>query len=157
MLLRTYSNRFLMLRNHMGMVVLRAFHINRLHLFWDKFEWFCHQISSDAKYFFLSCRKHWDWRLIVIIVYYFQIWNKKEHNIIISSRVISSYMGPMLIEILYLYTYWVGRNNRAVTWVPCRLRHSIYPHIEWAEIIGQSHGSHVDWDTLFIHILSGQK
>ena len=31
------------------------------------------------------------------MVYYFQIWNKKEHNIIIS-RVISCHMGPMYFE-----------------------------------------------------------
>ena len=40
---------------------------------------------------------HCDRGLIVVIVYYFQIWNKKDHNIIIS-RVISSHMGPMYIE-----------------------------------------------------------
>ena len=34
---------------------------------------------------------------MVVIVYYFQIWNKKEHNIIIS-RAISSHMDPMYIE-----------------------------------------------------------
>ena len=39
---------------------------------------------------------------IAVIVYYFQIWNKKkEHNIIIS-RVMNSHMGPMYIEILLL-------------------------------------------------------
>ena len=51
------------------------------------FEWLCFQISSDTKYFFVSR----DGGLIVFIVYYFQIWNKKEHNIIIS-RVISSHI-----------------------------------------------------------------
>ena len=34
---------------------------------------------------------------IVLTVYYYQIWTKKEHNIIIG-RVISSHMGPMYIE-----------------------------------------------------------
>ena len=38
--------------------------------------------------------------LIVVIVYNFQTWNKKEH--IISSRVISSHMGPMYIETPYI-------------------------------------------------------
>ena len=42
------------------------------------------QISSDAKYFFLSCSRHFDRKWIVVIVNYVQIWNKKEH-IIISS------------------------------------------------------------------------
>ena len=31
------------------------------------------------------------------MVYYFQIWKEKEHNII-TSRIISSHMGPMYIE-----------------------------------------------------------
>ena len=44
---------------------------------------------------------------------------KKEHNII-SSRVISSHMGPMFIETPTIYTF-----------------------TEWAEIIEQSHGSHI--------------
>ena len=36
------------------------------------------------------------------MVFYFQIWNKKEHNIIIS-RVISSHMGPMYNETPCIY------------------------------------------------------
>ena len=32
-------------------LVKNHYHINGLHLFWDSFEWFCLQISSDAKYF----------------------------------------------------------------------------------------------------------
>ena len=54
---------------------------------------FCPQISSNAKYFFSFVQ---DRRLIVVIVYYFQIWNKKKEHIIIS-RVISSHMGPMYV------------------------------------------------------------
>ena len=75
-------------------------HINGLHLFWGSFEWFCLQINSDAKYFFLSCSRHCDQRLIVVIVYYFQTWNKKRTRL-------------SLVELL------------AVTWVPCILRHPI--------------------------------
>ena len=63
-------------------------------------EWFCLQISSDTKYFVLFGPRHCQQGLIVVIVYYFQIWNKKEHNSIYS-RVISSYMGPMNIETPY--------------------------------------------------------
>ena len=76
-----------------------------MHLFWDSFEWFCLQISSDAKYFFLL-DKHCDRGLIVVIVYYFQIWNKKEHNIIIS-RAISGHMGgvPIYIETPYIFLH----------------------------------------------------
>ena len=31
--------------------VINHYHVNGLCLFWDSFEWFCFQISSDAKYF----------------------------------------------------------------------------------------------------------
>ena len=58
------------------------------------FEWICFQINSDGKYFFFSCPKNCDQGLIVVIVYYFQIW---------LSRVISSHMGPMYIETPYIY------------------------------------------------------
>ena len=30
---------------------INYYHINGLHLFWDSFEWFCLEISCDAKYF----------------------------------------------------------------------------------------------------------
>ena len=53
---------------------------------------------------------------------------------------------------MYLYIYWVGRNDRAAIWVPCILRHPIFhTYTEWAEIIGQSHGSHVYWDILYFY------
>ena len=70
------------------------------------------QISSDAKYFFLSCPRYCDWGLIVAIVYYFQIWNRKEHIIIIisssSSRVINSHMCSMYIETPCIWLDWIG-------------------------------------------------
>ena len=56
--------------------IINHYHINGLHLFRDSFEWFFLQISSDAKYFFLSCPRLCDQGLIVVIIYYFQIWNK---------------------------------------------------------------------------------
>ena len=31
--------------------VINPYHMNGLYLFWDSFEWFCVQISHDAKYF----------------------------------------------------------------------------------------------------------
>ena len=66
------------------------------------FEWFCLQISN-AKYVFLSCLRHCNRGLIVVIVYYFQIWNKKEH--IISSRVINCHMGPVyILSCVYICT-----------------------------------------------------
>ena len=74
--------------------------------FWlDNFEWFYFEISSEAKYFFLSCLRYCDWGLIVVIVYYFQIWSKKEHHIIIS-RVINSHFGSMYIETPYTMVQW---------------------------------------------------
>ena len=84
--------------------VIKYYHINGLHLFWDCFQWFCLQISRGAKYFFLSCPRQIDQGLIVVRVYHFQMWNKKEHNIIIS-RVINSHMGPMYIETPYITMY----------------------------------------------------
>ena len=56
--------------------------------------------KSWGKIFSLSCPKHCDRGLIAVIVYYFQIWNKKEHIII--NRVMSSHMGPMYIETPYI-------------------------------------------------------
>ena len=40
---------------------------------WHSFEWFFRQISSDAKYLFLSSPWHCNRGLIVVIEYYFQI------------------------------------------------------------------------------------
>ena len=42
--------------------------------------------------------------LVVVIIYYFQIWNKKERWVIIS-RVISSHVGPMYIETPYISSH----------------------------------------------------
>ena len=65
--------------------IIDHYHINRLNLFWDSFELFYLQICSDTKYFFLSCPRHCDQELIVVIEYY--------NNII--HRVISSFAnGP---------------------------------------------------------------
>ena len=44
--------------------VINDYHY-RLHLFSDSFEWFCLQISSNAKYLFLSCPRHFDQGLII--------------------------------------------------------------------------------------------
>ena len=55
-----------------------------LHLFWDSFEWFCLLINNNAKYFFFSCPRCCDRGLIVVIVYYFQIWNKKEFEFLMA-------------------------------------------------------------------------
>ena len=81
--------------------------INGLHLFWDSFEWFYCQISSEAKYFFPFLPRQCDQGSILVIVYYFQIWNKKAHIII--RRVIRCHMAPMYIETPYingLHLYW---------------------------------------------------
>ena len=86
--------------------VKKHYHINGLHLFWDSSEWFCLQIRNDAKYFLLSFPSHCNQRLIVAIISYFQIWNKKEHNIIIS-KVINSHMDPMYNETPYIFNIYV--------------------------------------------------
>ena len=49
------------------------------------------------KIFFLSCQRNCDQGLIVVRIFNFRIWNKKEHSMI-SSEVTSSHMGPMNIE-----------------------------------------------------------
>ena len=72
------------------------------------FEFLVLVISTDAKYIFLSCPRHCNRGLIVIIVYYFQI-RKKNKNIIIS-RFIRSHMGPTYIETAYingLHLFWM--------------------------------------------------
>ena len=43
----------------------------------------------------------------IVIVYYFQIWNKKEHNFIIS-RIISSQVGLMYLETPYIYPFAIN-------------------------------------------------
>ena len=63
------------------------------------FEWYSLQIIRDAEYFFFSCPRHCDWELIIIIVYYFQIWNKKEHIII--CWVIKSHGSHVYWDTLY--------------------------------------------------------
>ena len=60
-------------------------------------ERFCRQISSDAKYLFLFCPKHCDQGLIVAIVSYFKVGNKKGPSIIING-VISSHMCPCILR-----------------------------------------------------------
>ena len=56
------------------------------------------------KIVFLSHARHYEQKLIVVIVHYYQIWNKKEHKII-NTWVISSQMDFMYIEILHIYIY----------------------------------------------------
>ena len=97
-----------------------------LHQFCENFEWLDLQISRGTKYFFFSGPNQWDWGLIVVIVYYFEIWNIKQNSVSIS-RVISSHIGPMNIETPFICTF-----------------------TERAEIIGQSHVYHVYRDNLYI-------
>ena len=78
--------------------------MNGLHLFWE-FWMILSQNNLWRKIFFLSYPRHCNRRLIVDIIYNFQIWNKKEHNII-RNRVISSFMGPMSIETPYICAMW---------------------------------------------------
>ena len=66
------------------------------------FEWFCLQIRSDARYFFLSCPKHCDQGLILVIVVIFKSETKK-----------STALSLLVVELL------------ALTWVPCILRYPV--------------------------------
>ena len=45
--------------SHMGSMYIKTPYMNGLHLFWDSFQWFCFQISSDAKYFSLFSNALW--------------------------------------------------------------------------------------------------
>ena len=67
--------------------------------FWDSFEWFCLQISSDAKYFSSLVRGIMIKDLYLYII--FSNLKQKKHNIIISS-VIYNHMGSMYIETHYI-------------------------------------------------------
>ena len=74
--------------------VINHYHNNGLNLFWDSFEWFLSPDKLWRKKVFLFCRRHCDQGLIV--VNYFQIWNKKEHIFI--CRVISNQKNPIYGE-----------------------------------------------------------
>ena len=65
------------------------------------YEWFSPQISSNTKYFILSCPMNRDRAQILVKVYLFKSETKKEH--IIRSRVIRPLMDNRYIETLSLY------------------------------------------------------
>ena len=71
---------------------------------------------------FLSCPNHCDKGLILIIVYFFWIWNKKEHNVIFS-WVISSHIGPKYVESPYIYIIQTNESDY------------IIPHNSWADVV----------------------
>ena len=65
------------------------------------FEWFCLQMNSDTKYF-SPYPRYCDQGLIVFIIYYSQIWNKKNAT----SLVIKSHGSPVYWDTLYNDIYW---------------------------------------------------
>ena len=80
---------------------------------------FLRNFAFRFEIFFVSCSRLCNQGLIVFKVYYFKIWTKKEHNLIIS-RVISSHMGPMYIETpckIWIQTSWIALKN----WTSCRI------------------------------------
>ena len=79
-------------------------HINGLHLFWNSFEWFYLQISSDAKSFFPVLSKVLWLKINSCYSILFTNLKQNKHNII-SSRVISSHIGPVYIETSYSWYY----------------------------------------------------
>ena len=99
-------------------LVINHYHINGLHLFWDSFEWFSLQINCDAKYFFLLSKAFGLRIIIVVTAYYFQIWNKKEHNII-SCRLISSHTDPMYIETPWYIDWFLLRHVKSFRFILC--------------------------------------
>ena len=94
--------------------------------YFHSFEWFCLQISSDTNIFSSLVQG-----FIVVRICYFQIWNKKEHNIIIS-RIISSHMGLMYNETPNISAY----------------KHKGYQVLPGGKIA--LYGSHLYWNTLYI-------
>ena len=50
------------------------------------------------KIFFHSCQRPCDKELIIVRIFYFQIWNKNNEHDIIIYRVINSHMGLKYIE-----------------------------------------------------------
>ena len=121
--------------------IINRYHINELHLFWKSFEWFCVQISSDAKSFSSLSKALWS-RINSCYCILFQIWNIKEHNIIVI-RVINSLMGPMYLRhpILLLVALL------AVTWFPYILRHPISLLVELLAVTCVP----CIWDTLYYY------
>ena len=73
----------------------------------ESLQWFCFQISSNAKYFFLSCPRNWDLRLIVVIVYYFKIWNKKNTLLLLLLELLAVTRDPCILKhpILFLASF----------------------------------------------------
>ena len=89
-------------------LIKKYYHINGLHLFWDSFEWFTCQITSDSKYFFLSYPRNCDRGLIVVRVYYFRIWSKKADNTLLAvngSRVNWDTLYIFIYIYIYIYIY----------------------------------------------------
>ena len=84
--------------------VINHYHIKELYQFLDSFQGFCLQISSDAKYSFLSYTKTLGSRIYRCYSILFSFLKQKKN------------IKLLLVELL------------AVTWVPCILRH--YTKIE---------------------------
>ena len=76
-----------------------------------------------TKNILLSCLRYWDRGLLVVIVYYFQIWNKKSTALLV------------VVELL------------AVTWVPCMLRPTIYIYIYIYILVLLSTHTHIHTQT----------
>ena len=53
---------------------------------------------SGAKYFFLSCPRICDRGLIVVIVYYLQIWNKKKNTTLLSVELLAVILGLSILR-----------------------------------------------------------
>ena len=117
-------------------LVINLYYINGLHLFWISSEWFRLKICCDAKYFFHFLSKALWSRInsllfFSFLVYYFQIWNpppKKKNTTLLLAELLTVPWVPCILRqsaYIYIYIYWVSRNNRAVSWFSCILRHPI--------------------------------
>ena len=100
--------------------VINHYHINVLFLFWENFEWFCLQISSDAKYFPLLSKALWS-RINSCYSILFSNLNKKK-NTILSLAV---FLAVTWVSCILKHPIILLVKLLAVTWVSCILRHPI--------------------------------
>ena len=77
--------------------------------------------------------------------------NTQQYKVHIKGKVEHSRESVAPSPTPWCSSYWKGSLLVALNHSR-QLYFYIYTYTEWAEIIGQSHGSHVYWDTLYIYI-----
>ena len=90
--------------------VMNHYHTNGLHLFLD----FWMILSANKlwrKIFFLSCPRHCYRELIVVIAYYFQIWNQKKKKHYFSESYQQSHGAHVYWDTLYFLNQGETKNK----------------------------------------------